>query len=290
MIVVTLTDCPPKLRGDLSKWLFEINNGVYVGNLSTRVREELWERICGNLSSGRATMVFNAPGEQRLDFLVHNTSWKPRDFDGLKLMCRPPAVCAQGGAGGELCNAALRQKVKNIAEAKRRLAARPDYTVIDLETTGLSAMTDEILEFAALRIREGVPEASFSALVRPLNGIPADIAKLTGITAKMLEESGKELGEALRGFISFVGADRIVGHNVSFDQAFLRAACKKSGLPPPINSSADTLHMARKAIDDIDDYTLSALAKYLSVPTQHAHRALDDCRTVYGIYSKLNEN
>ena len=65
MIVVTLTDCPPKLRGDLSKWLFEINNGVYVGNLSTRVREELWERICGNLSSGRATAPFcsgAAPG------------------------------------------------------------------------------------------------------------------------------------------------------------------------------------------------------------------------------------
>ena len=38
MIVVTLTDCPPRLRGDLSKWLLEINTGVYVGRLNKRVR------------------------------------------------------------------------------------------------------------------------------------------------------------------------------------------------------------------------------------------------------------
>ena len=51
MIVVTLTDCPPRLRGDLSKWLLEINTGVYVGQLNKRVREELWKRICDNLPS-----------------------------------------------------------------------------------------------------------------------------------------------------------------------------------------------------------------------------------------------
>ena len=49
MIVITLSDCPPKVRGDLSKWLIEINTGVYVGQVSARVREELWKRICENL-------------------------------------------------------------------------------------------------------------------------------------------------------------------------------------------------------------------------------------------------
>ena len=39
MVVVTLTDCPPKLRGDLTKWLMEINTGVYVGKVSARIRE-----------------------------------------------------------------------------------------------------------------------------------------------------------------------------------------------------------------------------------------------------------
>ena len=58
MIVITLTDCPPKLRGDLSKWLCEINTGVYVGNLSSRVRDELWERVCSHLRTGKVTGVF----------------------------------------------------------------------------------------------------------------------------------------------------------------------------------------------------------------------------------------
>ncbi len=89
MIVVSMTDCPPRLRGDLSKWLCEINTGVYVGHLSSRVRDELWQRICENLSTGRATMVFSSDGEQHMDFRVHNTGWEPVDFDGLKLMRRP---------------------------------------------------------------------------------------------------------------------------------------------------------------------------------------------------------
>ena len=70
MVVVTLTDCPPKLRGDLTKWLMEINTGVYVGKVSARIREMLWTRICENLSRGRATMVYSTNNEQGMEFCV----------------------------------------------------------------------------------------------------------------------------------------------------------------------------------------------------------------------------
>ena len=92
MVVVTLTDCPPRLRGDLSKWLQEIDTGVYVGRVSRRVRDELWERICQNLPRGRATMVYPADNEQRMEFHVHNTVWQPVDFEGITLMRRPLTV------------------------------------------------------------------------------------------------------------------------------------------------------------------------------------------------------
>ena len=84
MIVVSLTNCPPRLRGDLTKWLIELNAGVYVGNVSARVRDELWQRICEHVKDGRATMVFSAHNEQGLDFRVHNTTWIPKDFDGIR--------------------------------------------------------------------------------------------------------------------------------------------------------------------------------------------------------------
>lgn len=47
MIVIVLTVSPPKLRGHLTRWLFEISPGVYVGKASARVRELLWQQILG---------------------------------------------------------------------------------------------------------------------------------------------------------------------------------------------------------------------------------------------------
>ena len=89
MIVLTLTDCPVSLRGDLTKWLVEINTGVFVGRVSARVRDKLWERVCGSVKQGRATLVFTARNEQHMDFRVHHSEWEPIDFDGIKLMLRP---------------------------------------------------------------------------------------------------------------------------------------------------------------------------------------------------------
>lgn len=58
MIVLTLTDCPIALRGDLTKWLLEINTGVYVGRVSARVRDYLWERVVRNIKmAGRLSFI-----------------------------------------------------------------------------------------------------------------------------------------------------------------------------------------------------------------------------------------
>jgi CRISPR-associated protein Cas2 len=89
MVVISLTDCPLALRGDLTKWLLEINAGVFVGRVNRRVREHLWERIVKFAGNGRATMVYSANNEQRLDFRTHGNVWAPIDFDGIKLMMRP---------------------------------------------------------------------------------------------------------------------------------------------------------------------------------------------------------
>ncbi len=91
MVVITMSSCPPKLRGDLTKWLFEIHTGVYVGQISAKVREMIWNRVCENIKDGQAVMVYNFANEQHLEFRTHNTAWKVRDFDGIKLMMRPKA-------------------------------------------------------------------------------------------------------------------------------------------------------------------------------------------------------
>lgn len=123
MIVVTLTDCPPRLRGDLSKWLLEINTGVYVGQLNKRVREELWKRICDNLPRGRATMVYSANNEQGMEFRVHNTRWMPVDFEGLTLMMRPATTESGAVSMDRSSKAAISRMVQNKrAEQDKREA------------------------------------------------------------------------------------------------------------------------------------------------------------------------
>ncbi|MEK8106487.1 type I-E CRISPR-associated endoribonuclease Cas2e [Micromonospora sp. M12] len=70
MTVIILTACPPGLRGHLTQWLLELTAGVYVGHISTRVRDRLWTRVTEMAGVGRALMVYQIPGEQRLSFVA----------------------------------------------------------------------------------------------------------------------------------------------------------------------------------------------------------------------------
>ena len=292
MIVVTLTECPPKLRGDLSKWLCEINTGVYVGNLSGRVRDELWERICSNLHTGRATMVFQTNNEQGMDFRVHNTTWEPIDFDGIKLMRRPklqsdtPQEEAEAGLG--YSKAAKFQKIRRIQAAQARSDGMRDgdYTVIDIETSGLNPNKDCLVELGAIRMRGGGRTEELSLLIRQERPLPDEVKQLTGITDEMLK-NGVPLMQGLQTFFEFLGSDRLIGHNLSFDFSFLRAACRQCGMRLPQDRWEDTLQLARRRIQGIPNYKLNTLADYFSLPYEQLHRALADCKLTQMIYTKL---
>lgn len=99
MIVIVVTAVPPKLRGHLTRWLFEVSPGVYVGKVSARVRELLWDQVRENIGSGRAVMVFAASNEQGLEFSTHGQEWEPVDYEGLELIRRPNANAKQKNLG-----------------------------------------------------------------------------------------------------------------------------------------------------------------------------------------------
>ncbi len=70
MIVMVVTACPPSVRGDLSRWLFEVSTGVFVGHVSARVREALWTRVTAFVNDGKAIMAYSASNEQHVAFRV----------------------------------------------------------------------------------------------------------------------------------------------------------------------------------------------------------------------------
>src|SRR5699024_4509183 len=119
-----------------------------------------------------------------------------------------------------------------------RLSADDRFVLIDLETTGLQPGRDEIIEFGALRI-DGDKETEFSCLVRPAGPLPKTIAELTGLTDETLQAQGLAMEQALQQFLTFIGRDKLVGYNLSFDMAFLRAACQRTGQSMPVNRSTD---------------------------------------------------
>ena len=289
MTVVTLTDCPPRLRGDLSKWLLEINTGVYVGQLNRRVRDELWARICDNLPRGRATMVYSANNEQRMKFRVHNTVWQPVDFEGLTLMLRPSETDPDLAPKLAQSKAAAGQIRRHMGAAQSKRAQRAGYVVIDIETTGLDPEKHEILELGALRIVDHKISETFSTLIRPRGAIPDEITAFTGITREMAERSGIDRARALERFWAFVGQGPLIGHNLRFDLAFLKKESAASGIPVPSVSCEDTLTLARRKIQDIANHQLKTLAAYFGLASGPKHRAAADCTTAFQIYEKLNE-
>lgn len=160
-----------------------------------------------------------------------------------------------------------------------------DYTVIDIETTGLSSKRNEIIELSALKIRNDIITGQFSTLIKPVKPISSFITKLTGITNEMVENSPM-IKEVLPDFMEFLKDDCIMGHNVHFDINFIYENLMRHHNIPLTNNYTDTMRLARKHCN-FTSHRLSYLAKQFEISTEGHHRALNDCIMTFEIYKKI---
>ena len=87
MLVIVTENVLPALRGRLSVWLVEVRAGVYVGNLSRRVREKIWSLVKEGIGDGNAVMVWSTNVDSGFDFLTLGENRRmPVDFDDVKLV------------------------------------------------------------------------------------------------------------------------------------------------------------------------------------------------------------
>ncbi len=87
MVVVVTEAVPPRLRGRLAIWLLEIRAGVYLGNVSKRVREMLWQQVTEFAEDGNVVMAWTTNNESGFDFQTYGKNRRePVDFDGLRLV------------------------------------------------------------------------------------------------------------------------------------------------------------------------------------------------------------
>lgn len=150
------------------------------------------------------------------------------------------------------------------------------FCVVDLETTGGSAVTDRITEVGAVRVRGGECLGTLQTFVNPGCAIPPSITVLTGITEAMVVEA-PPIDAVLPTLLEFIGDAVVVGHNVRFDVGFLDAALQRSGRDRLTNRRVDTCALARRLVrDEVPNCRLGTLAGRFGLPHQPSHRALDD--------------
>lgn len=155
---------------------------------------------------------------------------------------------------------------------------------LDLETTGLSAATDRIVEFAAVAWQDGREIGVFHALVHPGRPIPPAAIAVHGITDAMVADQ-PPVDAVLPAFLAFcAAADLLIAHNAAFDLGFLRAACERQGLPCLTAEVADSCRLARRRLPDAPNYRLATLKQMLGLGHEPSHRALADARDCLALY------
>ena len=87
MLVIAVSNAPPRLRGRLAVWLLEIRPGVYLGNYSRRTREMIWRQVCEQIENGDAVVAWASTNDAGYDFDTGGFNRRtPTDLDGFKLV------------------------------------------------------------------------------------------------------------------------------------------------------------------------------------------------------------
>lgn len=167
-----------------------------------------------------------------------------------------------------------------------------NYTIVDIETTGLSPQYDSIIEISALKVKNNEPIDSFSSLVKPddfcSDYLDSFITELTGITDDMLN-TAPSTRTVLSDFLAFVCDDIIIGHNVSFDVNFIYDTVLDLFDKPFSNNYVDTMRISRRLNTDMPHHRLKDLAKKYNISYEDAHRALNDCKITFECYKLLSK-
>jgi DNA polymerase III epsilon subunit family exonuclease len=159
------------------------------------------------------------------------------------------------------------------------------FTVVDIETTGLSKDRHKITEIAGIKADGGRILGEFQTLVNPQERISPFITHLTGITNDMVADA-PSIEDAMREFRDFLGDSYLVAHNASFDWGFLKRnadACEME----LSNHRICTRRLANRLLPMLSSKRLAALCSYFQIYNESEHRAMGDARATYCVFNNM---
>ena len=163
------------------------------------------------------------------------------------------------------------------------------YVVFDVETTGLSAIYDKVIELSAVKMKDGNVIERFDEFIDPGFPLSEQTTNLTSITDEMVHGSKSE-EEVFRMFKNLCKGSIIAGHNVSFDMGFMNTGYRRHGMEEITEPVIDTLPLARFLYPNMRGYRLNTLSKKFKVALEHHHRANYDAEaTGHLLYKFLKD-
>ena len=158
-----------------------------------------------------------------------------------------------------------------------------ELVLFDTETTGLNVFEDDIIQIAAIKVRNGVavPGSEFNVLIRTEREIPPIIKNETNPMIRVYNEGNLvEADKALISFLEYVGGDEVLGHNVNYDYQILRynllRRCGGLKIEEHISAYWDSLKLIRIIQPHNRNYDLKSLLETSNLEGQNTHKADDD--------------
>lgn len=159
------------------------------------------------------------------------------------------------------------------------------FVAIDVETTGLSPIANELIEISAIKYDGQNKIDTFTSLIKPKAKIPYYITNITGITNEMVKNS-PYIEEIMPNLIKFIGENPIVAHNANFDYKFIQNYSNNAFSK---NKLIDTVQIGRILYPNLANHKLGTIAKYIGITEDGFHRAEFDCECCAKIYMEYLE-
>jgi DNA polymerase-3 subunit epsilon len=158
---------------------------------------------------------------------------------------------------------------------RNQLLERAPFVVVDVETTGMSAIDDRITEIAMMKVQGGTLIDEFSTLVNPLLTIPAFITSMTGIDNVMVQNA-PTAREVVPFIAEFLGDSIFVAHNAAFDWGFVTQTARRERGLELRNPTLCTVKLSSRILPNLPSKSLGPVAEHLNITIPERHRASGD--------------
>ena len=163
-----------------------------------------------------------------------------------------------------------------------------NLAIVDVETTGMGAHTQRVIEDAIIRIERGRIAEKFTTFVNPQMPVPRFITHLTGISDHDVAKA-PTFGEIQRTVHSLLKGATFVAHNVWFDYAFIQTELERVRVPFA-SPKCCTVRLSRRLFPQYRSHSLQSLIQRYNFGYANRHRAYDDAYVLWQFLKKIKKD